>query len=79
MHKIDPGVIDWKKIDMNPNNDFKRNINNNACIEGGKKMKLKLIGISGVDITKKNKKSTMGLVQKLVRAHYLGLIGNKTE
>lgn len=79
MHKIDDKVIEWKKIDMAPKNDFNRNINNNTCIDGGKKMKLKLVGIGGVDLTKKHRKLTLALIWQLVRAHYLHLIGDKTE
>ena len=29
IHKLDDKVVDWSKVDMNPNNDFKKNINNN--------------------------------------------------
>lgn len=29
IHRINDKAVDWKKIDMAPNNDFKKNINNN--------------------------------------------------
>jgi plastin-1 len=77
--KIDPKSVDWKKIDKAPNNDFKKNINNNAVVEAGKNMKLKLIGIGGVDLTKGEKKSLLALVWQLVRLYYLKLIGDKKE
>ena len=56
INKIDDKAIDWKKVDLVPSNDFKRNINNNTAIEGCKKMGLKMIGIGGVDITKGERK-----------------------
>lgn len=77
--KIDPTSVDWKKIDKKPDNDFKKNINNNTVIEAGKNMKLKLIGIGGVDLTKGEKKSLLALVWQLVRLYYLKLIGDKKE
>jgi len=77
--KIDPKSVDWKKIDKAPNNDFKKNINNNTVVEAGKNMKLKLIGIGGVDLTKGEKKSLLALVWQLVRLYYLKLIGDKKE
>lgn len=77
--RIDPKSVDWKKIDKAPNNDFKKNINNNAVVEAGKNMKLKLIGIGGVDLAKGEKKSLLALVWQLVRLYYLKLIGDKKE
>lgn len=60
--KIDPKSVDWKKVDKAPNNDFKKNINNNAVVEACKFMKLKMVGIGGVDITKKDKKLVLAIV-----------------
>lgn len=77
--RIDPKSVDWKKIDLAPNNEFKKNINNNTVIEAGKNMKLKLIGIGGVDLTKGEKKALLALVWQLVRLYYLKLIGDKKE
>jgi len=79
INKIDDKAIDWKKVDLNPNNDFKRNINNNTAIDGCKNMKLKMIGIGGVDITKGNRKLVLATVWQIVRLHYLKLIGGKSE
>jgi plastin-1 len=78
-HRIDESSVDWKKIDKAPNNDFKKNINNNTVIEAGKNMKLKLIGIGGVDLTKGDKKALLATVWQLVRLYYLKLIGDKKE
>lgn len=77
--KMDSSVVDWKKIDMNPNNDFKKNINNNAALDFAKKLGLKIIGVGGTDLTKCDKKSILAIVWQLVRLHYLKLIGNKSE
>ena len=79
INKIDDKAVDWKKIDVNPNNDFKRNINNGATIEACKNMKLKMIGIGGTDITKGDKKMILAIVWQICRLNYLKLIGGKTE
>lgn len=80
MHTINDQAVDWKKIDINPNNDFKKNINNNAGIEVAKnKLGLKVIGVGGTDLTKGHKKSILTIVWQLMRLHYLRLIGDKSE
>lgn len=79
IHKLNDKVVDWKKVDMKPNNDFKRNINNGQAIDSAKKMGLKLISVGGVDLTKGERTPILALVWQLVRQHYLSLIGGKTE
>lgn len=79
LNNVVPGSIDLKKIDMNPNNDFKKNINNNANIEACKNIKLKTIGVGGPDITKGDKKAILAVIWQLTRQHYLKIIGGKTE
>ena len=79
IERIKEGLVDWKKIDMAPKNDFGRNINNNTACDAAKKMGLKLIGVGGVDITKGDRKGILAIVWQLCRAHYLKLIGGKTE
>lgn len=79
IHVIDDKVVEWKNVDLKPNNDFKKNINNNTAIAACKLMGMKMIGVGGVDITKKDKKNILAVVWQLVRKHYLKLIGNKTE
>jgi plastin-1 len=78
-HRIDDKVVDWKKIDMTPKNDFGRNINNGTAVDAAKKMGIKIVAIGGPDLTKGNKIPILALTWQLVRAHYLKLIGGKTE
>jgi plastin-1 len=79
IHRINDQIVDWKKIDMAPNNDFKKNINNNHGVDNAKKLGIKVIGIGGSDLTKKDRKSILAIVWQLVRMHYLLLIGDKSE
>lgn len=79
IHKLDDKVVDWSKVEMNPKNDFHKNINNNMAIEACKKLKFKLIGVGAPDITKGERRSILAIVWQLVRHHYLKLIGDKSE
>lgn len=77
---LSPGAIDWKKVDKKPKNDFGKNINNNQAIGACKDaLKLKMIGIGGVDLTKGDKKAILATMWQLVKTAYLKLIGGKTE
>jgi plastin-1 len=69
-----------KKVEMNPNNDFKKNINNNYAISLCKeKLGLKVIGVGGGDLTKGDKKAILALVWQLVKLQYMKVIGDKKE
>ncbi len=56
LDRIEPGIVKWKKVEMNPSSVFKATNNCNYAVEIGKKMGFKLINIGGSDIYKKNKK-----------------------
>jgi plastin-1 len=62
IHKLDDKVVDWTKVDMNPNNDFKKNINNNMAVQACKELKFKLIGVGAPDLTKGERKSILTVV-----------------
>lgn len=79
IEKLKPGNIDWKKVDKNPNNTFKRGINCGLIIEAAKKIGLKIPGIGGSDFVDGNKKNVIAVVWQLVRMHYLQIIGSMTE
>lgn len=40
INKLNPTVVDWKKVDKNPNNKFKQGINCSQVIEASKKLNL---------------------------------------
>jgi plastin-1 len=61
-HKIDNTVVDWKKVEKNPNNKFKQGINCGQAIEACKKLKLKVPGIGGSDILEGNRKLIIAVV-----------------
>lgn len=79
IHKLDNTVVDWKKVEKNPNNKFKMGINCNTAIDACKKLGLKIPGIGGSDILDGNKKLVIAVVWQLVRLHYLKIIGSQSE
>lgn len=79
MEKLQPGSVEWKVIDKNPNNTFKRGINCGKILEVAKKLGLKTPGIGGSDFVDGNKKNILAVMWQLVRLNYLQIIGSKTE
>lgn len=69
--KLKSGIIEWKKVDKNPNNTFKKGINCGLVVEAAKKLGLKIPGIGGSDFVEGNKKNVIAVVWQLVRMHYL--------
>lgn len=61
MEKVQPGVVDWKKVNKAPvTSKFKKVENTNYVVVLGKSMNFSLVGIGGTDITDGNKKLTLG-------------------
>ena len=77
--KIEPGLVEWKKVDLKPTNKFKKLQNTNYVVDLGKVMKFSLVGIGGVDITDGVKKLVLAYVWQLMRKNMLALIGNNNE
>lgn len=80
IHKLDPNVVDWKKVEKKPdNNKFKMGINGNQVVESCKKLGFKIPGIGGTDFVESNRKNIIAVVWQLVRLNYLKIIGSQTE
>jgi len=69
--KIEPGTVLWKKVEMKPNNKFKKLSNCNYAIVLGKQLKLSLVTTGGSDIVDGNKKLLLGFTWQLMRYHML--------
>ena len=79
IHRIDNTVVEWDRVQKDPNNVFKRGINCQVAIDACAKLKLSLVGIGAEDIRDGHKKLTLAVVWQLCRLHYLQIIGSKTE
>jgi len=74
--RIEPGLVDWKQAELQPNNKFKKVANNNYAVTlgKGKELNLSLVGIQGSDIVDGNKKLILGYVWQLMRHHTLKFV-----
>lgn len=70
IHKIDPTVVEWNRVEKNADTIFKTGINCQVAIDACAKMGVKLIGIGAVDIQQANKKLVLAIVWQLMRKHY---------
>jgi plastin-1 len=75
---IEPGIVEWKKVEMNPNNKFKKLTNCNVAVDTGKKMHFSLVGIGGTDINDGNKKLVLALVWQMMRYHTIKFLSKLT-
>ena len=77
---IEPGVVNWAKIEKNPGkNQMKRSINCSAVIEAAKKLDCKIQGIDASQLLKGSWKAVLAIVWQIVRLEYLKIIGNQSE
>jgi plastin-1 len=74
MDIVQPGIVDWKRVNQNPNTVFKKVENCNYAVDLGKQMKFSLVGIGGKDIVDGNQKLILGLVWQLMRSHVLSIL-----
>jgi len=72
--KISPGIVDWKRVNKNPPNTYKKLENCNYCIELGKKLNFSLVGIQGNDIMNANKTLTLGLIWQMMRFNVISIL-----
>lgn len=74
MDKVNPGCVDWSKVNERNLNKFKEVENCNYAVNIGKEMKFSLVGIGGSDINDGNKTLTLALVWQLMRFHVVSIL-----
>jgi len=74
--KIEPGTVLWKKVEMKPNNRFKKLSNCNYAVVLGKQLKLSLVTTGGSDVVDGNKKLLLGFTWQLMRYHMLKFLAS---
>ena len=70
------GLVDWRQVEKNPNNKFKKVSNCNYVVVLGKQLKFSLVNISGTDINVGNKKLLLALIWQMMRYHTLQFVKN---
>jgi len=73
-NKIQPGIVDNKRVNWNPPNTYKKLENCNYCIELGKQLNFSLVGIQGKDIMDANKTLTLALIWQMMRFNVLSIL-----
>jgi len=72
--KVQPGIVDQKRVNWNPSNSFKKLENCNYAVELGKQLNFSLVGIQGKDIYDANKTLTLSVVWQLMRFNVLSIL-----
>lgn len=50
IHKINPNVVEWNRVETKNMNTFKIGINCGVCEDAMRKMKITMVGVGGKDI-----------------------------
>jgi len=74
MDKVNPGCVNWSKVNERNLNKFKEVENCNYAVDIGKDMKFSLVGIGGSDLNDGNKTLTLALVWQLMRFHVISIL-----
>jgi len=72
--QVEPGSVDWRKVNKNPQTTWKKLENVNYAVVIGKSLKFSLVGIQGKDIMDGNKTLTLAIVWQLMRHHVLSIL-----
>eukprot|EP01038_Epipyxis_sp_PR26KG_P015488 gene15488-20902_t len=72
--KMLPGVINWRRVNKDPPNRFKKVENANYIIELGKQMKFTLINVGPLDIVDGNQKIILAIIWQAMRKYTLSLL-----
>jgi len=74
LDKVNPGIVKWDKVNLGNLNDFKKLENCNYVIYISKSLNFSLVGISGEDIFKGNRKLILALVWQIMRYHMISVL-----
>ncbi|KAJ5068917.1 fimbrin-1 [Anaeramoeba ignava] len=72
--KIEPGLVNWKKVNLKPINVFKKVENCNYVIDLGKLLRLHLVNISGQNIQEGNKTLILGFIWQAMEYHIKAIL-----
>jgi len=76
---VEPGLVNWRKVEKKPTMVFKKNSNNSYAVVLGKSLGLRLVSIGGSDITQKNRKLILGFIWQLFRYHSIKFIAQLSK
>ena len=74
MDIISPGIVDWKKVNMNPKNTYTQTENTNYVVLLGKKLNFSMVGIAGKDFVDGNRKLMLALIWQMMKLHVFSIL-----
>jgi plastin-1 len=74
MDVISPGIVDWKKVNMNPKNTYTQTENANYAVALGKKLNFSMVGIAGKDFVDGNRKLMLALIWQMMKLHVFSIL-----
>lgn len=79
LDRVQPGCVEWKKVENKPNHRVKKIHNANYAVEIGKNIKFTLVNVGGIDLVDGKKKLALALIWQMVRKNTLQLLGDWNE
>jgi len=76
---VEPGIVQWHKVEKKPTNKFKKVLNNNYAVVLGKSLKFSLVGIGGSDVVDKNKKLILSIMWQLMKYHTIKFVSSLSK
>jgi len=76
---VEPGCVQWSKVEMKPSNKFKKLSNCQYAVVIGKSMKFSLTTTEGNDFVVGNRKLLLGFIWQLMRLHTLKVLAKVAE
>jgi hypothetical protein len=76
LDKISPKIVDWKQVNISPDNTFKRTENCNYVLLLCHKLGLSMKGICGKDIEEGRENLTLALLGQLMRYDIFNFLKN---
>ena len=77
--KVEPGTINWKRVEMKTNHRLKKLANCGLVVEYGRGLGFSLVGVGNMDFVDGRRKLILAYVWQLVRFATLKLVGQLTE
>eukprot|EP00937_MAST-01D_sp_MAST-1D-sp2_P003280 g3280.t1 len=74
MDRVQPGCVDWKRVNIGAKDRFRKVENCNYCVEVGKALGFSLVNVGGLDIVDGNKKLVLAIIWQLLRLYTLNLL-----
>eukprot|EP01032_Pedospumella_encystans_P019987 gene19987-22718_t len=72
--RVSPGLVVWKKVNLEPKSRFKEVENGNYAVDLCKMMRFSMINVGGLDIVDGNKKLILGIIWQLMRKYTLAVL-----